>query len=85
MNGELIDTIELGPRPVGLSVSPGAMFPTYIDENAAVRLDAFADTGSGREAVSSSVFAEVLAASTGARAVFALMCAITAKLMPPKS
>ena len=36
-----------------------------IDENAAVRLDAYADIGSGREAVSSSVFAEVLAASTG--------------------
>ena len=64
MNGEVIDTIELGPRPAGLSVSLEQCSQNIIDENAAVRLDAYADTAAAR-AVSSSVFAEVLAASTG--------------------
>ena len=66
MNGEMIDTIELGPQASGLVGFTWKNVPQNIlDENAAVRLDAYADTGSGREAVSSSVFAEVLAASTG--------------------
>ena len=66
MNGELIDTIELGPQSSGLVGFTWNNVPqNIIDENAAVRLDAYADTSTGREAVSSSVFAEVLAASAG--------------------
>ncbi len=66
LNGEVIDTIELGAQASGLVGFTWDNVPQdIIDENAAARLDAYADTGSGREAVSSSVFAEVLAASTG--------------------
>ena len=66
MNGEVIDTIELGPQASGLVGFTWNNVPqNIIDENAAVRLDAYADTSNGREAVSSSVFAEVLAASAG--------------------
>ncbi len=66
INGEVIDTIELGPQASGLVGFTWNNVPqNIIDENAAVRLDAYADTSNGREAVSSSVFAEVLAASAG--------------------
>ena len=66
MNGEVIDTIELGPQASGLAGFTWSNIPqSVLDEGAPVRLDAYADTGSGREAVSSSIFAEVLAASLG--------------------
>ena len=67
--GELIDTVELGAQASGLVGFSWENIPQdIIDAGEAIRIDAYADTGEGLKSVSSSVFAEVLAATTGSAA-----------------
>jgi len=64
-DGEVLDVIELGPQASGLVGFSWLDVPQHIrDSQAMVRIDAYADSGKGLQPVSSSVFAEVLAAST---------------------
>lgn len=64
-DGEMLDVIELGPQASGLVGFSWTDIPQSLRDNKdLVRIDAYADTGQGLKPVSSSVFAEVLAAST---------------------
>ena len=64
--GEILHTEDLGPQPAGLVGFAWDDIPENIlNENAFFRVEAYADTGEGLQAVGASVFGEVLAASTG--------------------
>jgi len=64
--GEILHTEDLGPQPAGLVGFAWDEIPENIlNENAFFRIEAYADTGEGLQAVGASVFGEVLAASTG--------------------
>ena len=64
--GEILHTEDLGPQPAGLVGFAWDEIPENIlNENAFFRVEAYADTGEGLQAVGASVFGEVLAASTG--------------------
>lgn len=65
-NGDMLHVEELGPQPSGLAGFSWENIPQdVLDSNEYITVEAFADQGSGLEGVSTSVFGEVLAASTG--------------------
>ena len=64
--GEILHQVEMGAQPRGLVGFSWMDIPSEILESGdVIRVEAYADTGSGLEAVSPSVFADVLAATTG--------------------
>ena len=64
--GNILHTKQLGAQASGLIGFSWENIPTEIaDRNEPVRIEAFADFGNGVESLTPSVFAEVLAASTG--------------------
>jgi flagellar basal-body rod modification protein FlgD len=64
--GEILHQVEMGAQPRGLVGFSWMDIPSEIFESGdVIRVEAYADTGSGLEAVSPSVFADVLAATTG--------------------
>ncbi len=64
--GEILHTVDMGAQPRGLVGFSWLDIPSEILEAGdAIRVEAYADTGNGLEAVSPSVFADVLAATTG--------------------
>ena len=64
--GEILHTEDLGPQPAGLVGFAWDEIPENIlNENTFFRVEAYADTGEGLQAVGASVYSEVLAASTG--------------------
>ena len=66
MNGEIIHAEELGPQQAGLLGFRWEKIPqNVLDDNEYITVEAFADTGTGLKSVGSSVFGEVLAASSG--------------------
>jgi len=66
MNGEIIHAEELGPQQAGLLGFRWENIPQdVLDHNEYITVEAFADTGTGLKSVGSSVFGEVLAASSG--------------------
>ena len=66
MNGEIIHAEELGPQQAGLLGFRWEKIPqNVLDDNEYITVEAFADTGKGLKSVGSSVFGEVLAASSG--------------------
>lgn len=65
MNGDILHIEELGPQQAGLLGFRWENIPqNVLDENEYITIEAFADTGTGLQSVGSSVFGEVLAAST---------------------
>ena len=65
MNGDILHVEDLGPQQAGLLGFRWENIPQNIlDENEYITIEAFADTGTGLQSVGSSVFGEVLAAST---------------------
>ena len=65
-NGDMLHVEELGAQPSGLAGFSWENIPQdVLDSNEYITVEAFADQGSGLEGVSTSVFGEVLAASTG--------------------
>ena len=65
-NGEILHSEELGPQQAGLLGFRWEKIPQQLlDENDYFTVEAFADTGTGLQSVGSSVFGEVLSASTG--------------------
>ena len=65
-NGQIMHSIDLGAQPAGLvGFSWEDMPEDMANSGQAVRIEAYADFGSGKEALTPSVFAEVLAASKG--------------------
>ena len=65
-NGQIMHSIDLGAQPAGLvGFSWEDMPEATAISGQAVRIEAYADFGSGKEALTPSVFAEVLAASKG--------------------
>jgi flagellar basal-body rod modification protein FlgD len=66
MQGEVLHVEDLGARASGLTGFTWEDIPQEVlDANEYITVEAFADQGSGLEGVSTSVFGEVLAASTG--------------------
>ena len=64
--GDLLHTMQLGAQPSGLVGFEWSDVPqSVLDSGEAVRIEAFADMGKGMESLTPSVFAEILAASTG--------------------
>jgi len=64
--GEILHQVDMGAQPRGLVGFSWLDIPSEILESGdAIRVEAYADTGNGLEAVSPSVFADVLAATTG--------------------
>ena len=64
--GEILHQVDMGAQPRGLVGFSWLDIPSEILESGdAIRVEAYADTGNGLEAVSPSVFANVLAATTG--------------------
>ena len=64
--GEILHQVDMGAQPRGLVGFSWLDIPSEILEAGdAIRVEAYADTGNGLEAVSPSVFADVLAATTG--------------------
>jgi flagellar basal-body rod modification protein FlgD len=65
-NGQIMHSIDLGAQPAGLvGFSWEDMPEEMANSGQVVRIEAYADFGSGKEALTPSVFAEVLAASKG--------------------
>ena len=66
MSGDVLHTLELGAQPSGLVGFAWEDLPEAVTGSGEpVRIDAFADFGDGMESLTPSVFAEILAASTG--------------------
>lgn len=64
--GDILHTMQLGPQSSGLVGFAWEDVPqSVLDNGDAVRIDAYADMGKGMESLTPSVFAEILAASTG--------------------
>lgn len=64
--GEILHQVDMGAQPRGLVGFSWLDIPSEILVSGdAIRVEAYADTGNGLEAVSPSVFADVLAATTG--------------------
>ena len=64
--GDLLHTMQLGAQPSGLVGFEWSDVPqSGLDSGEAVRIEAFADMGKGMESLTPSIFAEILAASTG--------------------
>ena len=64
--GEILHQVDMGAQPRGLVGFSWLDIPSEILEAGdVIRVEAYADTGNGLEAVSPSVFADVLAATTG--------------------
>ena len=64
-NGDILHVEELGSQPAGLAGFACDDIPQdVLDNNEYINVEAFADQGAGLEGVSTSVFGEVLAAST---------------------
>ena len=64
--GEILHQVDMGAPPRGLVGFSWLDIPSEIlKAGDAIRVEAYADTGNGLEAVSPSVFADVLAATTG--------------------
>ena len=62
----MLHQIQLGPQPSGLVGFAWSDVPqSVLDSGDAVRIEAFADMGTGMESLTPSIFAEILAASTG--------------------
>lgn len=65
-NGQIMHSIDLGAQPAGLVGFSWEEMPEEIaNSGQAVRIEAYADFGNGKEALTPSIFAEVLAASKG--------------------
>jgi len=65
-NAEFIAQMALGAQPAGLVGFAWSDLPeSVLASGEAVRIEAFADMGKGMESLTPSVFAEILAASTG--------------------
>ena len=64
-NGDILHVEELGAQPSGLAGFSWQDIPqNVLESNDYINVEAFADQGGGLEGVSTSVFGEVLAAST---------------------
>ena len=64
--GDVLHQMELGAQPAGLVGFAWTDLPeSVLASGDAVRIEAFADMGKGMESLTPSVFAEILAASTG--------------------
>jgi flagellar basal-body rod modification protein FlgD len=64
--GEILHTQELGGQSAGLVGFNWQDIPNEVlSQNAAIKVEAYADTGKGLKSVGASVYGEVLAASTG--------------------
>ena len=64
--GDILHTMQLGAQPSGLVGFAWEDVPqSVLDSGDAVRIDAYADMGKGMESLTPSIFAEILAASTG--------------------
>ena len=64
--GDVLHQMELGAQPAGLVGFSWTDLPdSVLASGDAVRIEAFADMGKGMESLTPSVFAEILAASTG--------------------
>jgi flagellar basal-body rod modification protein FlgD len=69
-NGEILHTQDLGPQAAGLVGFRWEDIPqAVLDANEYIKIEAYADTGTGLQSVGASVYSEVLAASTGKAAV----------------
>lgn len=65
-NGEILHTQDLGPQSAGLVGFRWEDVPqAVLDANEFIKVEAYADTGTGLQSVGASVYGEVLAASTG--------------------
>ncbi len=66
MAGDVLHNMQLGAQPSGLVGFEWNDVPqSVLDSGEPVRIEAFADMGKGMESLTPSVFAEILAASTG--------------------
>ena len=64
--GDVLHNMELGPQAAGLVGFAWSDVPqSVLDSGEAVRIEAFADMGGDMESLTPSIFAEILAASTG--------------------
>ena len=64
--GDVLHQMQLGAQPAGLVGFTWSDLPeSVLASGEAVRIEAFADMGKGMESLTPSVFAEILAASTG--------------------
>ena len=64
--GDVLHQMQLGAQPSGLVGFAWNDVPqSVLDSGDAVRIEAFADMGKGMESLTPSIFAEILAASTG--------------------
>ena len=64
--GDVLHQMQLGPQASGLVGFAWSDVPqSVLDSGDAVRIEAFADMGKGMESLTPSIFAEILAASTG--------------------
>jgi len=64
--GEILHTQELGAQSAGLVGFSWQDIPQEVlAQNASIKVEAYADTGTGLKSVGASVYSEVLAASTG--------------------
>ena len=64
--GDVLHHMELGPQAAGLVGFAWQDIPQSVLEGGdAIRIEAFADMGEGMQSLSPSVYAEILAASTG--------------------
>ena len=64
--GDVLHQMQLGPQSSGLVGFAWDEVPqSVLDTGEAVRIEAFADMGNGMESLTPSIFAEILAASTG--------------------
>ena len=64
--GDVLHNMELGPQAAGLVGFSWTDLPeSVLAGGEAVRIEAYADMGSGMESLTPSIFAEILAASTG--------------------
>lgn len=64
--GDVLHQMQLGAQPAGLVGFSWTDLPdSVMASGEAVRIEAFADMGKGMESLTPSVFAEILAASTG--------------------
>ena len=65
-SGDVLHNMELGPQAAGLVGFSWTDLPeSVLAGGEAVRIEAYADMGSGMESLTPSIFAEILAASTG--------------------